>query len=63
MMREEKSPIQDEIIRKMPTWRRLRIAFELNEFARKLIRARIRSLHADLSNEEVERLVAQRFGR
>jgi len=63
MIPEEKSLIQDKIIRRMPAWKRLRIAFELNEFARKLIRARIRSLHPDLSSEEVERLVAQRFCR
>lgn len=63
MIPSEKSPLQDEIIREMPTWKRLRIAFELNEFARKLIRARLRTLYPDIPEEEVERLLTQHFGK
>ena len=53
--------IQNEILRKMPGWKRLKIACDLYDFARTLIRSRIRDSHHEMSDEEIERLVRERF--
>ncbi len=63
MIPEEASKLQDEILRKMPGWKRLKISCDLYDFARALVRSRIKSKHPELGDEEVERLVTERFKR
>lgn len=53
--------IQDKIIRKKQTWERLKIAFELNELARELIRIHIRSTNPEINQAELEKIIADRF--
>jgi hypothetical protein len=63
MTPEEVDRMRDEILRKMPGWKRLKIAFELYDFARTLIRSRIHNAHPELSAGQIERLVTERFKR
>lgn len=63
MIPEEDNKIQNEILRKMPGWKRLKIAFELNDFARSLIRANIKKSNPALTEQELDKLVAERFKR
>jgi len=53
--------IQDELIKKMPGWQRLKIAFGLNDFARKIIRNDIKENNPAISDKEADKLVADRF--
>jgi len=55
--------IQSEIIKKMSGRQRLAIAFGLNDFARKMIRADIKKSNPSISDEEADKLVAERFRR
>ncbi|MDO9514357.1 MAG: hypothetical protein Q7J59_07120 [Elusimicrobiota bacterium] len=53
--------IQSEIIKKMSGRERLAIAFGLNDFARKIIRADIKKNNPHISDKEADKLVAERF--
>ena len=53
--RPEADAAQLEILRAMSGAQRLRLAFEMSEFARKLARAGIRDEHPDWSEEQVKR--------
>ncbi|MBU3955396.1 hypothetical protein KJ633_02965 [bacterium] len=53
--------MQDKLIKKMPGWQRLKIAFGLNDFARKIIRADIKKNNPHISDKEADKLVAERF--
>ena len=60
MIPKEDNKIQNEILKKMPGWKRLKIAFELNEFARTLIRANIKQANPNFTDNEINKLVAER---
>jgi len=57
----ENNKVQNGIIRKMEGYRRLKIAFGLNEFARKMIRANIRKNKPGIKDAELDKLVADKF--
>ncbi|MBA3066331.1 hypothetical protein KKH42_02900 [bacterium] len=57
----ENNTMQDKLIKKMPGWQRLKIAFGLNDFARKIIRADIKKNNPHISDKEADKLVAERF--
>lgn len=63
MFPEENNKIQNEILKKMPGWKRLKIAFELNEFVRNLIRVNIKNLNSGVTESELDELVSERFKR
>lgn len=63
MISIENNKVQNEIIRKMAGFKRLKIAFGLNEFARKMIRANIRKNKPGIKDAELDKLVAERFRR
>jgi hypothetical protein len=44
-----------ELMRKLPGWKRLRLAFELTEATRQLVLADIRDRFIDASDEEIHR--------
>ena len=54
---------QIEIWRRMESWQRLQVAFELYDFARDLVSTRLRSMHPAWADEEVEAEVRRRFCR
>ncbi len=57
----EHNKLQDELIKKMPGWQRLKIAFGLNDFARKIIRSDVKKNNPSISDKEADKLVADRF--
>ena len=63
MIPQENNKIQNEILCKKDGWEKLKIAFELNEFARNLIRLNIKSLNPNISESELNKLVVERFKR
>ena len=61
MIKKSASRIQDEIIRRMDGHERLRIAFELNNFARRIIKANIKVSDPKATEAELMRMVSNRF--
>ena len=61
MIPEEDSKIQDEFLKNKKGFERLEIAFELNDFSRSLIKEKLANLNPNLSEEELEKIVAERF--
>ncbi len=54
----EAQRIQDELIRAMPTWRRLEIMASLNETSRQLALEGLRELYPEATGVELKRLLA-----
>jgi len=60
---DKPDPRQIESLRRMAPYQRLCQAFALYDFARRRVAAHIRSRHPELSEEEVQELVRERFSR
>ncbi len=52
-----------EIYRKMTPAQRLEIAFDLTEFGRALLKAGLRKLHPEFSEEELHKLYLERLDK
>ena len=61
MIPEQAEKIQIEIYRKMSGEQKLRIAFELYEIARKIVKQRIKEGNPLLSESELNKKVAERM--
>ncbi len=61
MIPQEDSKIQNEILKNKKGFERLEIAFQLNDFSRNLIWNKLKNLNPNLSEGEIEKIVAKRF--
>jgi len=61
MNSEDNNKIQDEFLKNKKGFERLEIAFKLNDFSRSLIKEKLVNLNPNLSEEELEKIVAERF--